>query len=207
MNYLAHLYLSGNTQEVIVGNMMEDYIHGRIEHPRNNHLNHTLKIGVQLHRNIDVFTDSHPIIKESKSFFHANFDRYAPIIIDVLFDHYLLINWVKYSAEENQSFRKRIYEAFTNHYTILPPKMQLLIESMITHDWLKNYKEIWGLERALMNISNRLSHKVDLTKAIPVFLANYEAIGKHFEDFFPQMIEHCDNFLIENNVEKISRSI
>ncbi|MCU0325300.1 MAG: acyl carrier protein phosphodiesterase [Spirosomaceae bacterium] len=195
MNYLAHLFLSGDEEEVIVGNMMEDFIVGTIEHPRNQHLSERIKVGIELHRLIDVFMDTHDSVKSCKSVLYPKYHKYSSVIIDVFFDHFLAKYWEKYTKEDFKYFRGRIYEAFENHWEILPKPMQPTIESMIHHDWLKNYSEFWGIERALQNVSKRAKHDSGMENAVVDLKQNYELIQRSFEDFFPKMMNECSNFL------------
>lgn len=195
MNYLAHLFLSGTDQEIIVGNMMEDYIVGNIQHPRNNHLSMQVKVGIELHRIIDVFMDTHESVKVCKSILYPKYHKYSSVVIDIFFDHFLAKYWEEYTNEDFADFRKRIYEAFEIHWEILPKAMQPTIESMIHHDWLKNYSEFWGIERALQNVSKRAIHQSGMENAVLDLQDNYELIKKSFQVFFPQMIFECEKFL------------
>jgi acyl carrier protein phosphodiesterase len=196
MNYLAHLFLSGTNPEIMIGNLMEDYIKGNIEHPRNNFLSPTMKIGVRLHREIDSLMDSHPTVKKCKELFYENFGKYSPIIMDVLFDHFLLINWDLYTSETFENFRIRTYKTLQQFKEYQPQPMILTIESMVKHDWLKNYEFDWGLERAFINLNTKINQNhVDLRESMPIFKKNYNFINQNFNDFFVEMKNHCDNFL------------
>ena len=109
MNYLAHLALSQEVEEVIAGNMIEDFITGRIEHPRNSFLTDELIVGVKLHRLIDTFTDSNPNVTNCKKLFYASVGKFAPIVVDVLFDHYLIKNWSTFYDVPLKDFCQKMY--------------------------------------------------------------------------------------------------
>jgi acyl carrier protein phosphodiesterase len=201
MNYLAHLFLSGNEEEIIVGNMMEDFVVGKIDHPRNIHLSNRIKKGIELHRIIDTFMDTHDSVKDCKSILYSKYHKYSSVIVDIYFDHFLAKNWHNYTNEDFKEFRLRMYEAFENQWDILPPQMQPVIESMIHHDWLKNYSEFWGIERALLNVSKRAIHQSGMENAVEDLKQNYEVIQNCFEVFFPLMVNECNQFLIANKNE------
>ena len=62
MNYLAHAYLSFGEPDILIGNMISDFIKGKKQ------FDYLLPVqkGIQLHRAIDEFTDFHAVTKEAK---------------------------------------------------------------------------------------------------------------------------------------------
>jgi acyl carrier protein phosphodiesterase len=199
MNYLAHLFLAGTNDGIILGNLLEDFVTGPIENETNRTLPHNVKLGLAMHRQIDTFTDSSKVVKECKSIFYPNFGKYSPIIIDVLFDHFLVKNWEIFTEEPFEKFRPRIYKSLTNYKEIQPVELQSMINSMIEHDWLKNYKENWGLERAFLNLNKRINKpEIDLRLSLKEFEENYYFINEKFLDFFEDLKKLCDKFLKEN---------
>jgi acyl carrier protein phosphodiesterase len=183
MNFLAHLFLSGKNEEVMVGNLLEDFVIGRIEHPRNVVYNQTLKNGILLHRLIDTFTDTNHVVSDCKVVLYEKYHKYAAVLIDIFFDHYLAIHWQDYSNEPFDEFRQRVYASFQNHWSILPEKMKPMIESMIKHDWLNNYCEFWGIERALIGISRRTKYESNMEKATEDLMTNYQFFDEKFSIF------------------------
>ena len=93
MNYLAHLYLAEVSGTSLVGNFLGDFIKGRLEQA---HLPKEYEVGVSLHRKIDVFTDSHPVVLRSRTRISKLRRRYAGIVIDMAYDHFLALNWTGY---------------------------------------------------------------------------------------------------------------
>ncbi|WP_337040673.1 acyl carrier protein phosphodiesterase [Emticicia sp. 17c] len=199
MNFLAHLFLSGDNEEILVGNLLEDFVVGRIEHPRNQHFSENIKNGILLHRLIDSFTDTHSTVSTCKTVLYQNYHKYAAVVIDIYFDHYLSKHWYSYSTEPFDSFRKRVHEAFIKHWTILPEKMKPMIESMIKHDWLKNYGELWGIERSLAGIAKRTAFKSNMENAVEDMKAHYDFFDENFKIFFPEIIRVCTDFLTDKN--------
>jgi acyl carrier protein phosphodiesterase len=196
MNYLAHLYLSGTNPEIIIGNMIEDFITGNIDHPRNNFLTPLMKTGVRMHREIDTLTDTHQLIKDCKSIFYSGFGKYSPIITDVICDHFIVKHWDKFTAEPFDEFRPRVYAALVQHRDLQPLQMQQMVDSMIKHDWLIGYGEMWGLERSFMNLNRRIGkEEVDLTLCLPLFESNYVFLEEKFVDFVYLVSSFCAEFL------------
>lgn len=199
MNFLAHLFLSGDNEEILVGNLLEDYVVGRIEHPRNQHFSENIKNGILLHRLIDTFMDTHPITSICKSVLYQHYHKYASVVIDIYFDHYLAKHWYSYSTEPFEDFRKRVHQSFLNHWEVLPEKMKPMIESMIKYDWLKNYGEFWGIERALSGVAKRAAFHSNMEQALSDLKVHYDFFDENFKVFFPQMIEQCIQFLTDRN--------
>jgi acyl carrier protein phosphodiesterase len=204
MNFLAHLFLSGKNEEVMVGNLLEDFVIGRIEHPRNVVYNQTLKNGILLHRLIDTFTDTNHVVSDCKVVLYEKYHKYAAVLIDIFFDHYLAIHWQDYSNEPFDEFRQRVYAAFQNHWSILPEKMKPMIESMIKHDWLNNYREFWGIERALLGISRRTKYESNMEKATADLKINYQLFDEKFSIFFPKLMLECNQFLSEKGYNNLN---
>ena len=201
MNYLAHLFLSGTNEGIILGNILEDYTSGNIENEKNKTLPKDVKLGLMMHRQIDTLTDTHQTVKLCKEVFYEKFGKYSPIIIDVIFDHYLLKNWVIFTEESFEDFRPRVYKALQTNLEIQPQTMKDLVSSMIHHDWLKNYIETWGIERAFMNLNKRINKpEIDLTKSIEIFEENYYFLNENFLIFFEELKKHCDKFLKEHQL-------
>lgn len=205
MNFLAHLFLSGENEEVMVGNLLEDFVVGRIEHPRNIQYNIDIKNGISLHRLIDSFTDTHPLVSDCKSVLYEKYHKYAAVVIDIFFDHFLAIHWEKYSSEPFDDFRKRVHLSFQNHWEVMPDQMKPMIESMIKHDWLKNYSEFWGMERALTGISRRTAYVSNMENAVEDLKLHYDLFDEKFGEFFPLMIIECTNFLREKGYVSINK--
>jgi acyl carrier protein phosphodiesterase len=199
MNYLAHLFLAGERPGFIVGNILEDFVRGNIENETNAKLPREIKLGIQQHRYIDTLTDSDENVKNCKKLFYEDFGKYAGIIVDVLFDHFLVKNWTLYTSETFEEFRPRIHAAFDNYDDIQPEKMKSVIASMKTHDWLKNYEFDWGLDRAFLNMNSKINKpEIDLRKCLTLYKLHYEEINENFLVFFKKLKEFCDRFILEN---------
>jgi len=192
MNYLAHLLLAGKNHGMILGSLLEDYIVGGVENETNRHLPADVKTGLKLHRHIDTFTDSDREVAECKQFFYPGFGKYAPVVVDVILDHFLHKNWAVFAGEEFDVFKNRVYDSLTTQYTELqPPPLKALVESMVYHDWLKSYIHFRGVEKALSSLNRRVQ-QVDLTEALPVMNEHYGEIDRLFLSFFKRLKESCD---------------
>ena len=106
MNYLAHLHLSNNDKNLIIGNYIADDVKGKA------YLNFPLEIqkGIILHRKIDDFTDSHKVVGNSKNLIRHHQNKFTPVVMDVFYDYFLAKNWEEYSTVDLLSFTTNIYK-------------------------------------------------------------------------------------------------
>src|SRR5512147_206580 len=102
MNYLAHIFLSGVDRDILIGNFIGDYVKGHDY----DHYSAQIRKGILLHRRIDYFTDNHQIVHQSMNYFAPKYRKYAGIIIDILYDHYLAVNWDKFSPQPLDEFKE-----------------------------------------------------------------------------------------------------
>ena len=183
MNYLAHLYLSGNNHEIMIGNFIADHVKGKqIEL-----YDEEVVKGIRLHRLIDEFTDSHEIVSLSKNRIREEFKKYTPVIIDVFYDHFLAINWHKYHHENLDEFANRFYELMNKNGHRLPERTNQMLQYMIPQNWLMNYKTIEGINKTLTGMSRRTKFESKMEFAAAHLDLHYAAFEKEFEAYFEEL--------------------
>jgi len=183
MNYLAHLYLSGNNHEIMIGNFIADHVKGKqIEL-----YDEEVVKGIRLHRLIDEFTDSHEIVSLSKNRIREEFKKYTPVIIDVFYDHFLAINWHKYHHENLDVFANRFYELMNKNGHRLPERTNQMLQYMIPQNWLMNYKTIEGINKTLTGMSRRTKFESRMEFAAAHLDLHYAAFKKEFEAYFEEL--------------------
>ncbi len=185
MNFLAHLYLSGNNEDIITGNFIADHVKGN----GINKFDAGIRDGIQLHRAIDKFTDSHPQFILSKNRLAPNYRKYAGVIVDMYYDHFLSAFWKHYSDEPIEKFTRRMYKILLKRYLILPPRTKRILPFMAKDNWLVGYGKPQGLERALAGMAYRTPFNSGMENAIKDLLDNYQLFKQEFETFFPDIIE------------------
>ncbi|NEN23623.1 DUF479 domain-containing protein [Cryomorpha ignava] len=183
MNFLAHQYLSFHSEPVMVGNFIADTINGVIpdEYPE------AVKLGIQIHRSIDTYTDSHPIVLETRKLLYPWFSKYAAVVQDVYYDHFLAINWHLYSKIPLAEFVNNVYAVLSTNEQVMNEKALRILHYMKLHDWLYNYSKKEGIDRALKGLSRRATFKSNMEKGLEALDANYTALNQHFQEFFPQL--------------------
>lgn len=196
MNYLAHIYLSGNNDLVIIGNFIADGIKGKsYEKYQKN-----IQIGILLHRNIDTFTDAHPIVRQSTKRLHKKYGHYSGIIVDILYDHFLAKNWSLYNTVSLKDYVNGFYDSLETHYNLLPLKIQKMMPFMITDNWLLNYATIEGISKVLEGMNNRTKNRSGMNQAVKELEIFYREFENEFLLFFDELIQFSKLKLEELNL-------
>ncbi len=181
MNFLAHIYLSGDNEELILGNFIADSIKGK------KYLNYPpgVQKGILLHRRIDHFTDTHPIVRRSSSKLHKNYSHYAGVIVDIFYDHFLASNWEEYSKVPLENFVADFYILLKKNFDLLPTPIQSFLPYMVAENWLLSYASIDGISRILYQMNIRTRNIVKMDKAVNELREHYSEFEKDFSEFFP----------------------
>ena len=197
MNYLAHFYLSFDQEPLIVGNLLGDFVRGRLDHPRNSRYNTAIKQGILLHRHIDFFTDTHPAGQLCRALMPAVFSKYKGVVMDMYFDYFLAKNFDEYSTLPLRDFTAHIYKILYKYEDSLPQDSLPLLHSMTHHDWLYHYQFKEGIERSFMGMSKRFAFLKGIDKASSELFDNELLYEGFFRTFFPDLISSCQAFLTE----------
>lgn len=189
MNYLAHIYLSDNNKESILGNFLGDFVNKSLE----NNFKDSIKSGIFMHRKLDSFTDSNPVFIESKRRVSTLNRRFAGVLIDMFYDHFLAKNWCEYASISLEEYADNFYNMLKSYSYCLPDKLTKRMPFMIEENWLVSYKEIDGIKKSLDRISWRFSKsKHPLVNPVGELTRNYEALEFDFKTFFPYAIEYAN---------------
>ena len=186
MNYLAHLWLAQRDQHSIIGNMMGDFrrhVNGMV-------LPERVLCGIENHQRVDKFTDNHPVVHRLKDYFSCRRRRYAGIILDMAFDHFLALHWERYCVEPRETFIDYCYSCLSGGMELMPARMQQTVKYMIREDWLGSYKDLSGIDIALNRLSRRIRFENNLAGSVVEVAYNYNPIGEGFRSFFPDLIRH-----------------
>lgn len=193
MNFLAHIYLSGNDDLITIGNFIADGIRGKTYTT----LPNAVQIGVLLHRQIDTFTDAHPTVRQSTKRLHKNYSHYSGVIVDILYDHFLAKNWHHYSDIDLETYTNQFYTSLENNYDILPMRTKRLMPYMIADNWLLSYADINGIQRVLEGMNRRTQNKSKMNKAVNELKLYYSEFEKEFTSFFEELITFSNHTLSE----------
>ena len=193
MNYLAHVYLSGDNIDIAIGNFISDCIKG------NRYKSYPVKWqeGILLHRFIDTYTDSHEIFKNHSRLFFDSHRHYSRVLVDMFYDHLLAKNWKKYSIVSLNEFSKEFYYHLTLNKENLPLKIRSSLKYLIRDDWFNRYSNIEGLRLVLGQMETRTSFPSKLSSSTDKFVSLLSLIEPQFFIFFEDI-----KFAVKNNLTK-----
>lgn len=191
MNFLAHIYLSGSFDNVMIGNFIADAVKGnqlQKYHP-------DIRKGIMLHRKIDHFTDTHPVVAKSKLRLRAEYGKYAAVIVDIYYDHFLARQWASFSDIPLPEYSLRAYRCIQNKLWSLPQKVQFLFPHMVQGNWLVNYSSLEGINRTFSGMSKRTTFPSGMETAVIALQENYSSYQYEFLEFFPEVKALSEDFL------------
>lgn len=191
MNYLAHAYLSFNKPEILVGNMISDFVKGRKKYDYPQKIQH----GIMLHREIDNFTDTHFATKEAKEIFRPSYRLYAGSFIDVVYDHFLALDKNEFTDESLKAFTVNTYSLLDQYTGHFPEKFRMMYPYMKAHNWLYNYRYRQGIEKSLGGVVRRAKYLTESDTAYVLFTDHYDSLKQLYRLFFPELKSMTLNFL------------
>lgn len=185
MNFLAHLYLASPDPDLMFGGVLADFVRGRAV----NGYPEAIQRGIQLHIQIDAFTDNHPIVAAARKRFQPPFRRYAGILIDLAFDHFLALEWDAHCPTVAlDAFARNAYRLLQTNTSNRPERMRRVVAAMQRENWLVSYRGLEGIEHALCRLSLRLSRENPLAEAGSAVRENYSTLQSDFNRFHPDLV-------------------
>lgn len=186
MNFLAHIYLSGDDNAITIGNFIADGIRGNDykKFPKD------IQTGIILHRHIDTFTDTHKIVRQSTKRLHKNYGHYSGVIVDILYDHFLAKNWKTYSNVPLAKYVGDFYDLLEDNFDILPTRVQKMMPYMVANNWLLSYASVDGIAKVLEGMNRRTQNRSKMNLAVNELEEFYDAFETEFTLFFAELIEY-----------------
>ena len=188
MNYLAHIYLSGDSEEITVGNFIGDFVKGN----RHQEFPEQVAFGILLHRRIDSFTDQHALVRECIQLLRPGYGKYAGIVADIFFVHFLAFNWNDYSVDSLRQFTKNAHAIFISNFGLLPFRVKQFLPFLIHHRRLESYANRENLTVVLDIMSKRTSLPDNSEWAMLILNQKYEQFEALFRSFFPDLINYVE---------------
>jgi len=190
VNYLAHLFLSPPGEDALLGSLMGDFVKGPLTSDAiSARYSAEMMRAIGLHRKIDSFTDTHPVVRESWSRVSKSRRRFAGVMIDIFYDHYLAKHWDDFHHRPLSEFTDDFYAILGRRQSEMPERLQRISNSMISLDWLGSYAHPQSVRNALNRISLRLRRENTLIDSADELMDNYEEIELDFRRFLPDVIE------------------
>lgn len=187
MNHLAHLFLAPDSELHRVGSLLGDFARGLDSQA----LSPALHEGLRHHLSVDAFTDQHPDVIASKRLFSSQRRRFAGVALDILYDHYLLRHWHRFSSMDVDDFIDQVYAELRNHRKVMPEKMQTVTGQIVRYDWFRSYQSLDNIGFALDRVANRIRFRHSFNGIIEEIENHDEELEAHFLSFFPDLREHA----------------
>jgi acyl carrier protein phosphodiesterase len=192
MNYIAHIHIGSHTQTNLLGNFLGDFVKGS----QLQYLPFDIEQGIRLHRSIDVFTDSHPLITELRQTFPRDIRRMAGITLDIYFDYLLMQSWSDYSNTHVDFVFSEFYQQLEQFSLPDNSNFNKQAERLKTHQWLKEYIHIETCFRAFESIETRLKNKVIFANQAKCFVQEHSnQLESSFQQFYPECLDHGLKFI------------
>ena len=195
MNYLAHIYLSGDCPETMIGGLLGDFVKG----PLRGDLPQAIETGIKLHRKIDVFTDALPDIKTAINRIEPPYRRFGGILIDICYDHFLATHWSVFHSQPLESYCQYFYQVLSDYDHHLPANAKRFSEVAPKVKWLESYVKMGKLEYVLEKVGQRFRTTIPLEKAYPQLLRDYPLLSEEFSRTFPQILTFAENYHADLN--------
>jgi len=195
MNFLAHAFLSGDDKKILVGNFIADFVKGK---QALNAFEKRIIEGIELHRAIDAYTDSHQVVRESKNRLRPKYRHYAAVIVDVFYDHLLAKDWKSFHQQSLEEFASVTYRTIESFSDVLPLPVKQMLPYMIRGNWFVGYAQISGINQALSGMARRTPYKSKMDEASKELHDHYAEFEKEFKLFFPDLITYTKNWRESN---------
>lgn len=187
MNFLAHLVLSMDDPELMIGNAIADFTRKKFypQYPER------VQMGIALHHFIDDFTDAHPLVKEMVQAWRPSQGKYAGVVNDIVMDHFLAKDFNYHTEKDLADFSSEVYRLLNSYDAHLPERAKHTFHWMEKGDWLYNYQHLSGLERSLSGMSRRAQNTNQMAQAVQQLQREEAYLKTRFEEFYPQLYQAC----------------
>jgi acyl carrier protein phosphodiesterase len=183
LNFLAHAFLSGPHEELLVGNFIADSVKGR----QKDAYPPSIKKGIELHRLIDTFTDTHPTVKLTKERLRPDYGKFAGVISDMFYDHFLAANFNQFATMPLLNFTEYVYTTVQKYAMYLPTEVQYFLPYMMKQNWLYRYAQVSGIQASLEGLSRRSAYASNMATATQALDQQYDVYQQDFYSFFPEL--------------------
>lgn len=186
MNFLAHLYLAGNDEGLIIGNFIADMVKGKayLDYPE------PIRDGIIQHRKIDSFTDTHPVFRKTKHRTLKEQGPYSGVVVDIFYDHFLATEWARFSNKNLNEFVSSKYRLLIKNYRVLPQRARFILPFMVRQNWLVNYANLPNLALIFDRMDRRTNYNSGMKTSVDTLQKYYPEIRNDFLSFMPEIIHY-----------------
>lgn len=187
MNFLAHAWLADQCGSSLAGNIMGDFVRGRLE----DRFPLEIRRGIHLHRAVDAFTNDHPATARAIDIFTGHRRLIAAIVLDIANDHFLASTWSCWHREPLPDFTARVYKDLQAQPQPLPGRLDWMADVMRDEDLLAGYADPEQFKVALERTAYRLKDPSAMAGTAEVVLMHRDYLYECFEDLLPDVRDHA----------------
>ena len=174
MNYLGHLFLSGTDEKILLGNFLGDHVTNKTVHQYDS----SIQKGIELHRKIDLFTDSHPISRKLRNILFDQYRHRSRVILDLFYDYFLASDFCDFQTISLSDYVKQTSNILQKQLHLMPKSAKHYFIAMQKYGWLEGYASIDGIRLVLNQMSRR--------NGIDPMGSSVEILEKHYPYFKAQ---------------------
>lgn len=190
MNHLAHFHLAWPEKALLAGALEGDYRKG----PLGTEIPANLARGVRLHRVVDAYTDQHPDLADLRRLFPPRLRRYAGILLDLCFDHYLSLHWQAFADLELPEFNERVLTALEEERRLLGAPSRRAVQRFRQYRVLTRYRDWDMVTASAARVGERLRRANPLHDVDDDLAPLRPHIERGFLDFYPQLNRHVEQW-------------
>jgi len=197
MNFLAHSLFGYNDAALITGQFCGDFVRGSdlSGFPSG------IELGIRLHRRLDAFTDAHDALKPAKVSLGADKRRVSGIIVDVMFDHWLAVNWSKFSHLSLDEHAGTVQQAIRGHQDHIPDTLARFMRILHNEKILESNADLGAIAITLVRLSRRSPRFANLTMSVAELEPLAAELDVAFTEFYPELEKSASEFLSLNDYQ------
>lgn len=188
MNFLAHILLSGSEPDIQVGGLLGDFIKG----PLKGQYPTQVEQGIRLHRHLDAHMDELADMHDLLALFPKPWRRYAGIIIDITFDHFLARDWQNFHQQDLNNFCQTFYAHLKTHRDWLPENARYFCDRAPLIGWLENYTDADIIPDVLNKVGGRFRKPMPLADAWPIILQHQSDFEQGFTGIMMSLTQRAN---------------
>ena len=155
-----------------------------------------MRDAITLHRAIDRYTDAHEVVRESRARVSTERRRFAGVLVDIFFDHFLARHWERFCNQSLDAFTTQVYTVLRTRRSELPERLARMAPHMSAEDWLGSYAEMWAVDAALQGMARRLRRfprAAGLADGVQELERCYAQFEQDFLAFFPRLLAFSES--------------
>jgi len=116
--------------------------------------------------------------------------RFAAILVDVFYDHFLACHWTRYADLPLEDFTQQVYATLLPDIASYPERLQRILPRMRqTTGWVRTPRSNrWTPPARHRAALPALCTRCRAGRSVQELLDHYAALEQHFLDFFPELL-------------------